>query len=35
MDDYRSSTKVDWTNPGLDENSVGQNVVGRKPFGPK
>ena len=35
MDDYRSWTKVDWTNPGLDENSVGQNVVRRKPFGPK
>ena len=35
MDDYRSWTKVDCTNPGLDENSVGQNVVGRKAFGPK
>ena len=35
MDDYRSWTKVDWANPGLDENSFGQNVVGRKPFGPK
>ena len=35
MDDYRSWTKVDWKNPGLDENSVEQNVVGRKPFGPK
>ena len=22
MDDYRSWTKVDWTNPGLGENSV-------------
>ena len=27
--------KIDWTNPGLDENSVGQNVVERKPLGPK
>ena len=35
MDDYRSRTKVDWTNPGLDENRVGQNVVERKPFGPE
>ena len=35
MDEYRSSTKVDWTNLGLDENNIGQNVVGQKPFGPK
>ena len=35
MDDYKSWTKVDWTNPGLDENSAGQNLVGQKPFGPK
>ena len=26
---------MDWTNPGSDENTVRQNVVGRKPFGPK
>ena len=31
MDDYRSWTKVDWINPRLVENSVGQNVVRRKP----
>ena len=30
MDDYRSLTKVDWTNPGLDENSVGQIQVWTK-----
>ena len=35
MDDYRSWMKVDWTNPGLDINSVGQNVVGLNPFGSK
>ena len=32
MDDYRSWMKVYWTNPGLDERRVGQNVVERKPF---
>ena len=35
IDDYSSLTKVDWKNPRLDENNVGQNVVGLKPFGPK
>ena len=25
MDEYRSSTKVDWKNPGLDRNRIGQN----------
>ena len=31
MDEYRSWMKVDWTNPGLDKNSVGRKQVGRKP----
>ena len=30
LDEYRSWTKVDWTNPGLDENRVGRKQVGRK-----
>ena len=25
MEDYRSSTKEDWTNPGLDENRLDEN----------
>ena len=35
MDDYRSWTKVDWTNPGMNENSVRRKQVGGKPYGSK
>ena len=35
LDAYRSWTKVDWMNPGLDENSVGRKQVGRKLVGRK
>ena len=30
MDEYRSSTKVDWTNPGLDENRLDQYELDEK-----
>ena len=33
INEYRSWTKVDWSNPGLDENSVGRKQVGRKQVG--